>query len=346
MAKKINKKQKNSYPKASQIVEGNAKIGKSSSSSDVAATQSSASNNSTSRIRFFKKTKSTTQKLIRPKLPRSFTLLTTSFRTIKNHWKIFGGITLIYIILTFVLVRGLGNSGTDIQKLKSVFDEVYQGPFAGASATASLFTSLLLSGSTVQSPSGSVYQSLLLVLISLATIWGLRQVLAHKKITIRDTFYKGMYPLVPFILVLLVIGLQLIPLAVGSWLYGVVIGGAIAGSYIELALWLCLIIALVIMTLYMITSSIFALFIVTLPDMTPLQALRSAKQLVAQRRWTVMSKILFLPLALLILSVVIMLPIIIALSMFAEIIFVCISLFGWIVVLSYIYTLYRELLNE
>ena len=55
----------------------------------------------------------------------------------------------------------------------------------------------------------------------------------------------------------------------------------------------------------------FALYIVTLPDMTPMKALRSARELVRYRRWTVLRKVLFLPLMLLVVAAIIMVPIII-----------------------------------
>jgi hypothetical protein len=285
-------------------------------------------------------------KIVRPKLSSGLALMKKSLQILKTNWKLFGGITLIYALLTLILVRGFGNSGTDIPRLKELFDELYQGQFAGPATTASLFASLLLSGSNVQTPAGSVYQSILLIIISLATIWSLRQVILNKKIQIKDAFYKGLYPLVPLILVLLVIGLQLVPLAVGSWLYGVVIGGGIAGSYIELGAWLTLIFGLFTLTLYMISSSLFALCIVTLPDMTPIRAIRSARQLVVQRRWTVMRKVLFLPFSLLLLAAIFMLPIILFLPAIAEMTFFILSLFGWILAMTYIYSLYRELLDE
>jgi hypothetical protein len=187
---------------------------------------------------------------------------------------------------------------------------------------------------------------MLLVIISLATIWGLRQVSAGNKPRIRDAFYKGLYPIVPLILVLLVIGLQLIPMAVAGWLYSAVIVGGVAGTLIEKILWILLVILAILLSLYMISSSLFALYIVTLPDMEPMQALRSARQLAVHRRWTILRKIVFLPFILFVIAALIMLPTIILLPFIAEWIFLVLSLFGWIVTLCYIYNLYKELLNE
>ena len=90
-----------------------------------------------------------------------------------------------------------------------------------------------------------------------------------------------MYPLIPFILVLLVCCLQLLPLIIGSSLYSLVVSNGIAVQPIEKFVWALLFASLALLSLYMITSSLFALYISTLPDMTPMKALRSARELVA-----------------------------------------------------------------
>lgn len=93
----------------------------------------------------------------------------------------------------------------------------------------------------------------------------------------RDSYYKGMYPLVPFMLVLLVIGLQLIPLVFGNLIYSSVLQNGLAITVIEKVIWLFLFLMLALLSGYMMISSLFSLYIVTLPDMTPLRALRSAR---------------------------------------------------------------------
>ena len=42
-----------------------------------------------------------------------------------------------------------------------------------------------------------------------------------------------MYTLIPFIVVLFIIGLQLIPLAISGWLYGIIIAGGVAKTILE-----------------------------------------------------------------------------------------------------------------
>ncbi len=277
-----------------------------------------------------------------PKLPSAWKLLRGSLILLRQHWKLFLSITLIYGLLSIILVRGFG--GLNLGDLKANLRSGLSGSYSNLSTAATLFTYLLGSSGSSSSPAGGVYQSLLVIVMSLVVIWSLRQVLADHKISVRDGFYKGMYPLVPFILVLFVIGLQLVPFAIGSWVYGTVINNGIAVSSPEKVSWLVLFFLLALLSLYMICSSLFALYIVTLPDMTPMKALRSARQLVLHRRWMVLRKILFLPVALLILGAVIMFPLVLWLTPLAEWVFFLLSMFVLVIVHTYMYSLYRELL--
>lgn len=280
-----------------------------------------------------------------PKIGSAFSYFKKSLRHIKHHWKIFGGITLVYVVLTILLVRGFG-SGTDVTDLKDVFSELYEGQLGGLLTAGSIFGFIVTSSGSTTSSEAGVYQSIVLLLVTLATIWSLRQTLSGSKIRVRDAFYKGMYPLIPFICVLFIIGLQLIPLAIAGWLYGIIIAGGVATTVLEKTLCITMLLLLAVLSLYMIVSSIFALFIVSLPDMTPIKALRSARQLVLHRRWIVLRKVIVLPIFLLLAAAGIMLPVLIWVTGIAEWLYLFISLFGWIFCICYMYTIYRDLLHE
>jgi len=277
-------------------------------------------------------------------LPSAWKLTKTTAELLWSNRRIFTGLTLIYGLLNVVLAQGLG--GTDVSELKNQLGEIFTGNYGSLASSLIIFTSLVGSAGNSSSDLAGAYQLFLALIASLAIIWALRQIIAGSKFRLRDAFYRGMYPLIPFILVLLVIGLQLIPLAIGSTLYSLVISNGIAVLAIEKILWAVLFALLALLSLYMISSSIFGLYIATLPDMTPIKALRSARQLVRYRRWTVLRKILFLPVVLLAVAAVIMLPIIIWLTPLAKYVFFLLTMFSLTVVHGYIYTLYRELLNE
>jgi hypothetical protein len=286
-----------------------------------------------------------TKRIKHPKggLKSSFKIFWASLKHIARFWRLFAGVTAFYLLLTILLVKGLGIS-TGLDEVKDILQETFAGSGSELLTGLTLFGVLLGSAGSSSSDAGATYQSILLIVFSVVLIWVLRQTFAGKKVTVKDGFYRGVYPLIPFVLVLLVVGLQLIPLAAASSLYSIVIGGGLAVTMTETVLWFLLFLGLATLSLYLISSSLFALYIVTLPDMTPLAALRTARDLVRYRRWEIMRKVLFLPVALLVLAGLIMLPLILYATPIAEWIFFVLNMATLVVVHTYMYSLYRELL--
>lgn len=279
------------------------------------------------------------------KLPSVYRITKKAFRTVWDQKALFLGITFIYGFLNLVLVQGIAGS-TDTSVLKEGLDEIFTGNLGGLASSLSIFSIMLSSAGNSISQTAGAYQMFLALIGSLAIIWALREVLAGKNVRIRDAFYRGMYPLIPFILIMFVIALQIIPIIVGSGLYSIVVNNGIAVLFVEKFLWAMLYGLLGLLTLYMLSSSIFALYIVTLPDMTPVKALRSARELVRYRRWTILRKIISLPIILLITAAVIMVPIIIWLTPLAQWVFFMLTMSALLAIHAYMYTLYRELLND
>lgn len=282
------------------------------------------------------------------KLPNVFRITRKAYDLLAINWKLLLGIVIVYGLLNILLVRGF-NGGLDVNQLKTQLSDLSHGGWGNLAAGATIFTLLVSSSNTASaSDAAGAYQSFLILITSLALVWSFRQLLANKqaKLRIRDGFYQGMYPLVPVLLVLFVIGLQLIPALIGGLLYATVVTNGIAITTPEIIGWFIFFIAMVAISLLLITPSILALYIVSLPNMTPRKALRSARKLVKFRRWTVLRKLLFLPLLIVVLLCVIMLPIILVAAVVAQWVFFILSMLVLPAVHGYIYTLYRELLNE
>jgi hypothetical protein len=261
-----------------------------------------------------------------------------------QHKKIFGGLVIAYALLSIILVRGF-SGGVDASALKHDLSSLFTGSWGALATNFSVLNSLVSSSNTAASGASGTYQLFVVLIVSLATIWALRAVKAGESFRLRDTFYKGMAPLIPFLLVLCVIGLQLIPFLLGATIYAIATSYGIAANFMQILPWLILLILMAVWSFYMIISSIFALYISTLPDMTPLKALRSARELVRYRRWSLLRKLLFLPLALLIITVIIMIPIIWLVPVLAQWVFLLLSFIALILAHIYLYTLYRDLLT-
>ena len=275
------------------------------------------------------------------KIPGSFQILRSAIGVVGRNPKLFGGIVLVYSVLCIVLVQSL--SGSDVNQLKSALHGSVGNRFGAVFSGLMLYVYTSSTSNSSGNTGAGAYQMILSIMTSLAIIWALRQVYAKKKIRIRDGFYFGIYPIVPFILVLLVVLLELVPLFVGGFLYGIVMT-SIASTGVEEFLWLLILFGLAMVTLYLLTSSLFALYIVCLPGTTPMVALRSARKLVAGRRWIVMRKVIFLPIALLIIAAICVTPIIFLYAPAAPFVFLIASAIGLILMHSYMYRLYRDLI--
>jgi hypothetical protein len=272
----------------------------------------------------------------------SFTLLYRSIKLLCTNWQVFGAILLIYLLLELILVQGLSlvSSGSSLESTKNLLS----GATNIGSTSASLF--LLLVGSGTGNSSSGAYQFILLLFISLVLIWAIRQHYLKVGMRIRDAFYKGVGPFVPFFLVFLTIGLELAPATIGIVLYSAVSTNGIAASGVEKVLWLIITIILCLVSTYYVTGTLFALYIVTLNDMTPVKALKLAGQLVKGRRLMLMRKIIFLPIAIFIIMAILVVPFLLFAVKIAPVAFFVVTALMVAILHSYFYGLYRELLND
>jgi hypothetical protein len=276
-------------------------------------------------------------------LPNAFTISRQTALLLASRWRVFGLLTIVYALLTIVFVREF-SGGIDVAQLRHDLTST-SGVTSPLAAGGTVLASLASSGGA-SSATGSTYQLFVWLVISLAAIWALRASRAGEHWRLRDAFYRGMTPLVPFLLVLVVIALQLLPLIVGTGLYSIIASSGIAVNFLELLPWLVLTILLVAISFYWLCSSVVALYVVTLPDMTPLTALRSARDLVRYRRLSVFRKLIFLPIALGVIMAVVMLPFIFVVPVLAQWVFFALSMLALIVGHAYFYVLYRELLPK
>lgn len=278
-----------------------------------------------------------------PELPSAWSIFKQSLSLIKRHYKLFLGIAAWYGFINFVFVQGF-NPGADLGDVKTTFSDIVGGGWSQLATGAASFAYLVSASGGSPDTAGNSYQLVWILIVSLALIWTLRQLHAGVIVRVRDGFYQGMYPLIPFMLVLFVIGAQAIPMIIGGTLLTVVLGNGIATTGIEVFIWCFLFFLLTVLSLYMICSSMFALYIVGLPDSTPIAALRTARQLVANRRWLVLRKQLFLPFILLLLWGIIMIPLILLIPAVAVWIFFLVTTINVVIAHSYYYALYRSLL--
>jgi hypothetical protein len=277
------------------------------------------------------------------KLPSVWKLTQTSLTLLWNDRWLFLWIILTYGIVNLAIAQGF-SSGLNITSAKNQLSGLFHGHASELSSGVTIYALMLASLGGSSSGGGFGYSLIFTILASLAIIWALRNGINKVKVSLRDAYYRGTYPLIPFLGIILVIALELIPTVIGITLYTTAVNNNIAVTGLEKLGFLVIMLALILLSLYLLSGSIFALYIVTLPDMTPFKALRSARDLVKKRRLAVLLRVLYLPVALLVVSIVITLPFIILASAIAPWVFLILSLIMLAVLHSYLYSLYRELL--
>lgn len=278
-----------------------------------------------------------------PALPSWRILLKKAFMLIWANKKPIFFFMILYGLLNLVLVRGLA-SPIDVDEIRESLINLVDGETANLAAGFTGFGLLLSASSNSLDTVAQLYQGVLLVLSSLAIIWMYRQQQAGNPVSIRESFYRGMYPLIPFLLVVFVIALQLLPAMIGNFLLKTVLDTGLAVTGYEQVIWVIFFIMTVLLSLYMITSSSIALYIVTLPEMTPMIALREARERVRYRRVSILKKVFAIIAVIFLILFVIVLPILFLAPVLAEWIFFLVTVLLVPLVHAYMFVLYRELL--
>lgn len=278
------------------------------------------------------------------KLPSGWKILKRSLLYLYSYKKLFLGISLTYGLLLILFVRGL-STNLQFEVLRQNLTDIFAGGLSSVGETASSLGVLFSTLGSSSSDAGSVYQMFIVLIVSLSLIWSIRQTYSRKvKLRIRDGFYKGMYSLVPFLLVLFFILLNLLPFVIAGSLYDTILTTSLAVSGPEQLLWAGVFIAGFAWSIYLVSGSIFGLYIVTLPNTQPRAALKSARKLVRFRRGVVIRRLLFLPFMLFCFSTLALIPMVFIFAPIAEFTFLIFSFVLPAVVHGYLYTLYRELL--
>jgi hypothetical protein len=136
----------------------------------------------------------------------------------------------------------------------------------------------------------------------------------------------------------------LLPISFGAVTVSSVLTSVV--SNLTLAAWLSWIFFILLAgwSFYMLSSSIFAIYIVTLPEMPPRESLRSAKKLVNRRRMAVLPRVVYLPVFILVVMAAAIIPLILLASFLVAPVFYVLSMLAILFVHAYLYSLYRSLL--
>ncbi|MBR3368219.1 hypothetical protein IKG45_00285 [Candidatus Saccharibacteria bacterium] len=286
--------------------------------------------------------------------PRLTTHAMRTFKILFKNWKVFGGLLLLVVIFGTLFV-GLMSQKT-ISSIQSVADSEELSGFLKATV---VLAKTATTGGINQSlsDSQSLIFSLLFVLIWLATTYSLRNLLAGKKITLRQSLYNSFAPFVSTFLVFLTVLVELVPIFLLIIFYSAAIQTDFLSTPFYALIFLVFAILLIALSLFLVSSSIIALAAVSAPGLYPMEALRSAYDLMFRRRLQFIFRILFLAFVVIVTFAIIMLPIILIDSAIKSVadwateipvipfFLLTMTCFNFMYISAYIYLYYREMLD-
>lgn len=233
----------------------------------------------------------------------------TTFGVIFKHWKTFLPFILLMAGLYIVLV---GLMSEDFyQELQATIDSNNGESLGNFAKSGLLLLSTITTGglTTGKDDIGFLFTIILFLIMWLVTIYLLRKWYAGAKPKLRDGLYNALTPLISTLLVFIVIFIQCIPaMLVAITLSAAQVTGFLSTPFYALIYFIFAALMLLI-TGYLLSSSLIALVAVTVPGVYPMAALTTASDLMVSRRLKLITRVLYLLLVVIIIFIVTMLPI-------------------------------------
>ncbi|MEI6850348.1 MAG: hypothetical protein WCK26_00090 [Candidatus Saccharibacteria bacterium] len=275
--------------------------------------------------------------------------------------KIFGSLALLYAVMTALMV-GIASQETYLtltNTLDATSGNIFGGGF-GEIGKAGLMFVTAASGGLSQNLTDvqQLYAGLITLITVLTSIWLLRNIMAGHEVRLRDGLYNSGSPIVSTFIVSLLIVIQLLPLSLAVIGFSAAsLTGLLNGGVEAMLFWIAAGL-LTMLSLYWITSTFFALIIVTLPGMYPFKAIRTAGDLVVGRRLRILLRLIWMLFCTSIAWILVMIPVILldkwikgfwsAISWVPTVPF-CLLVLGALTIVwttSYIYLLYRSVVAD
>lgn len=294
-------------------------------------------------------------------LPGYFAFTRSVNKTLWKYKKTFIWLVVVYAVLTTIFV-GIGSQDTYntlTSTLQDTGSQIFQGNIGQIGQAALLFVSIGSSGLTsTPTEAQQIYIIILGLLVWLTAVWLLRNLLAGHKVKMRDGLYNAGAPIVSTFLVALVLVVQLIPFGLAIVGFAAAdSSGLLAGGVEAMLFWFAAAL-LTVLSLYWVTSTFFALIIVTLPGMYPFKALRTAGDMVVGRRLRILLRILWMLLTIVIGGAIVLIPTILIDTGLTHVwsavqnvpivpsVLMLYSVASFIWATSYIYLLYRKVVDD
>lgn len=239
------------------------------------------------------------------------------FATLKiifKNWKLFLPFLVIVVLLNVVLV-GIMSQATYMQfqdALDKTSEQVAGGDIGNVAKAGLLLVSTVTTGglSGESSEVATVFGVMIFLIIWLVTIFLLRHRLAGHEVKLRDGLYNATTPLISTFVVLVIALIQCIPIFLLIIAYSAAVQTDFLATPFYALMFFIFAALMILLSGYLLSSSLIALVAVSAPGLYPLKALGAASDLMMGRRMKFILRLVALLIAVVIMWVVVMLPLI------------------------------------
>lgn len=284
-----------------------------------------------------------------------------TFKTIFSHWRTFLPFIILMMIL-YIFAVGLMSEDFYLQFQDSIDDtsaELAGGEIGNFAKAGLLLLSTITTGGldAGMDEVQMVFMIILFLVMWLVTIFLLRHFLAGEKLKLRDALYNALSPLISTLLIFIVIFIQALPLMLVIITYSAAVATGFLDTPFYALVYFCFAALMLLLSGYLLSSSIMALVAVTSPGMYPMTALFAASDLMAGRRIKFILRLIYLLFVIVLCFVIVMLPIILLDLWFKSVwtwlegwpivpfFLLMMTCFAFIYLTTYLYLYYRWLLD-
>lgn len=137
----------------------------------------------------------------------------------------------------------------------------------------------------------NVYQGIWFAFYSCAMLWINRHIVhSNTDLQIRDALYEGTAPLLKFFLTSFMVMICTVPFSLGTFLF-LNVSRLALGSVVAIAIAGVILLLLSALSIFLISRSVFALIIVTLPKIHPILSMKISWELTKQRTGQIFARL-------------------------------------------------------
>ena len=283
-----------------------------------------------------------------------------TFKVIFKNWELFVPLLIIVVVMAIVFI-GLMNEST-FQQFQQVLNQTTEqmgfGDIGYIAKAGLLLISTVTTGglSSTAKETNTIFGVLIFLIIWLTTIFILRHRLAGHKIKLRDALYNSLTPMISSFVVFAIAVIQCVPIFLLVIVYSAAVQTDFLATPFYALVFFIFAAVMIILSGYLLSSSLIAFVAVSAPGLYPMQAMHTASDLMMGRRVKFIIRIISLILVLVLTWVIVMVPLIAfdllmknfewaASIPFVPVCLLVMTCFTGIYITAYLYFYYRWMLD-